>query len=376
MRKLVCAGLALCLLLGTGCSRMLEREYTSVEKHYEQYMEDDSSALVVRNYIGLKNALLYLVGEAQEYGVIRVYDYAGDVSADLTELCLSIKQDVPLGAYAVDYTSHEKVTLVAYTELRVYITYRRTAEQIQSIQSVQAEQLEDILRQALLSGQEELILQLSYYAHDVDRVSELFGELVAELAPADPLPYTISFYPETGVQHIIELQIDYPGGARSFLQRAESIRVARQAILSDLEEDWDEQTVYRYLAETLRTRSAVDETAADDAYGALVARCASGQGFAEGFADLCRTAGLECIVVAGQRDGAPWYWNMVQLEQGYYHVDLLGDTVRFLADSEMSGEYVWTDCPASGQSLMPTVPAAPPPEAGEAEGSELPGTED
>ena len=79
----------LCLAL-SGCS-LAQTEYQSVMPHDEQYnLDEESDALVVDNYMGLKNAIFSFVEEGQEYGVIRIYQYedAQTLSGESIELSL------------------------------------------------------------------------------------------------------------------------------------------------------------------------------------------------------------------------------------------------------------------------------------------------
>lgn len=59
---------------------------------------------------------------------------------------------------------------------------------------------------------------------------------------------------------------------------------------------------------------------------------------------LCRQAGLDCRVVSGTSSGRQWYWNIVELDGRYCHVDLLtdleGDQLVLRYDEDMT-DYVW-----------------------------------
>ena len=95
----------LCMLaLTTGCASLISREYTTVTPYVEQHtVEENEEALVAENYLSLKNAILSFVEDGMEHGVIRVYDYDGDVEADLAAATYEVSRADPLGAYAVDF---------------------------------------------------------------------------------------------------------------------------------------------------------------------------------------------------------------------------------------------------------------------------------
>ena len=59
---------------------------------------------------------------------------------------------------------------------------------------------------------------------------------------------------------------------------------------------------------------------------------------------MCRDAGLECLVVAGTCSGEARFWNMIQTEDGYAHLDLLACQEReeySVCTDEQMKDYVW-----------------------------------
>ena len=84
------------------------------------------------------------------------------------------------------------------------------------------------------------------------------------------------------------------------------------------------------------------DTSITPSYSLLYHGVGDSRAFAEVYAAMCRQAGLECMIVTGTRDGAPWTWNMVRDGGEYYHVDLLRNSGNFreYTDMEMTG-YVW-----------------------------------
>ena len=97
-------GLALALSLAlplTGCGSMLERSYASVTPHTQFYDESAiTSTLGAENYQGLVSALLHLVEEGEETGVIRLYQYSsvtGSAASDVDQACQEATREDPLG---------------------------------------------------------------------------------------------------------------------------------------------------------------------------------------------------------------------------------------------------------------------------------------
>ena len=94
---------------------------------------------------------------------------------------------------------------------------------------------------------------------------------------------------------------------------------------------------------------------------------ARSRAFALVYAAMCREAGLGCITVTGTRAGEPWYWNIIQMDGRYYHVDLLQcyqvDWFEGKLDGDMSG-YVWDysaypECKAPEEAAEPEETTEP-----------------
>ena len=70
MKRIATMALVICML--AGCGAFGHNTYISVTPHDEEYqVAVDSSALTVSGYLSLKNAILGLVEDAVEEGVIR-----------------------------------------------------------------------------------------------------------------------------------------------------------------------------------------------------------------------------------------------------------------------------------------------------------------
>lgn len=82
---------------------------------------------------------------------------------------------------------------------------------------------------------------------------------------------------------------------------------------------------------------------ANTAYAALVEGRADSEGMALAYQLLCQYAGIECTVVPGTLDGAPWYWNIVTLADGESrHVDATRADGFALQDAELAEQgYQW-----------------------------------
>ena len=64
------------------------------------------------------------------------------------------------------------------------------------------------------------------------------------------------------------------------------------------------------------------------AFGALVYGRAVCEGYARAFKLLCKYAGIECILITGDSKGVGHMWNMVNIENNWYHIDVTWDDLR------------------------------------------------
>ena len=84
------------------------------------------------------------------------------------------------------------------------------------------------------------------------------------------------------------------------------------------------KTIDYYKYDTIENIPDIKHTA----YGALVENEAVCDGYAKAFKLILNKLGLECIVVSGVTENAPHAWNIVKIEDEYYHVDVTSDNIE------------------------------------------------
>ena len=89
--------LLLCTITLTGCGSLLERSYASVTPH-TQFQDEEENAAILRaeTYQGLVSALLHLVEQGTESGIVRLYQYSsvtGSATGDVDQACLEVTQE-------------------------------------------------------------------------------------------------------------------------------------------------------------------------------------------------------------------------------------------------------------------------------------------
>ncbi|MEG1593451.1 MAG: hypothetical protein RR350_03495, partial [Oscillibacter sp.] len=196
------SALLACLLL-TGCSGLLERQYSTMEPHSSKFWESEAAGtLRAENYQDIVNDLLLLIGQHTETATLRLYNVADDLAAAeaLEKAATETQQETPMGAYAVEYITSASTAQRGYYEVSIQIGYRRTAEQIQAVvNATSTEALSSLLDAALEAGGTELAVRIGYWNDQSPaRVSEIVTALREARGLQDTPPWTVSYYPAGG----------------------------------------------------------------------------------------------------------------------------------------------------------------------------------
>lgn len=180
--------LALSLTL-SGCGdRLLERSYSSATPHSAVYWENgDADTLRAESYQELVTALMLLIGEHAEDGVVRVYGEHADTSEMTDRACVEVQQETALGAYLLDYMTYGGEAVNDYYELTVRFGYRRTAEEQSAIvNATSTEAIPDLLRAAAEEGSAALAIRVGYFATDRAGVLRMVAAIRDEFFPPEP----------------------------------------------------------------------------------------------------------------------------------------------------------------------------------------------
>ncbi|MBR5533890.1 MAG: hypothetical protein IKU62_03510 [Ruminiclostridium sp.] len=217
MKKRILALTLLCTFLLSGCS-MLERSYVASTPHVPFSDEDnDPSILRAETYQGLVSALLHLVGQGKETGVIRLYQFVsitGSAASDVDRACLEVTQEDPLGAWAVDYIKYDVSQTSSYYEVNVKVAYTRTPEEIAQVISVTGSSaVARELRELLPALPSQAVFRISYFSQEdsAETLSQAVREAYADLE--EPLPsltdVTVTLHPDSGEQRVAEIHMTW-----------------------------------------------------------------------------------------------------------------------------------------------------------------------
>ena len=159
--------LSLALLPLPGCAAMLERGHETITTHVDYAVTEDESVLRAETYQGLVSAMLYFVNGHRRGGTIRLYNYTGDVEADLANARDEVMYEDPLGAFSIHGFTYDLTPILTYYEVELRITYSRTAQEVNSLREVTglAGVRQELKR--LVTGQESSTAFLaSYFSGD------------------------------------------------------------------------------------------------------------------------------------------------------------------------------------------------------------------
>lgn len=345
VRKCLCVILSLCFLL-SGCSWM-NGSYVSVTPHRNDTSTVPNSVTAVSSYRGIINAIVNLVESGAESGVLSVDDYVlQDLQQDMERACKNVLRNTSVGAYAVETIDYDIGTGVGLLTVALNIQYRHGRNEIRQIRSVDTvESAEDIIKTELNQCSSSMTIRIYNYL-DTDFVQYIqdyynqFPDYVIELPQV-----TVQIYPQTGADRIVEIQLSYQTSRDALKSMQSYTRSVFSSAYLYVIGDTDPGVKYSQLYSFLMERyDYTIETSITPAYSLLRHGVGDSRAFAFVYARMCNSAYLQCQVVSGTKAGEPYFWNIVQIDDRYYHLDLLSSAadgaMQLLTDEQMTG-YVW-----------------------------------
>lgn len=326
MRKHLLALLTASALLLTGCSALLERDYSHVTTHNTApTTEGDPSILRADSYQELVNALIYLVNIGAETGTVRLYTDSENVESFLSDACLEVWQEDPLGAYCVEYIKYTVDPVVTYSEAHVEITYRRTREQVAAIVQVTGvTAIRSELSAALTEFASERALRIRYFEEDEHFIQELVRQAYYDVpAYALGMPeVSVSIYPNSGRQRIVEILLNYPLDRSQLEDRENALAAELELLAAELS---PERAGPLEAAQVLLEAGRYDPQGGSTAWDFLCGGSAGSEGLALAFAALCQRLELPCQVAQGVFQEEVRFWVVVQTDEGWRHLDLAAE---------------------------------------------------
>ena len=338
----------LCVSL-CGCTSWMAGAHTSVKPHKTNAVQPDKNVIEVFNYQDLQNALLNLVHSGDETAVLSVSQINQQSIDYYMEAAIRYVTDTDaIGAYAVGEITYEQGTTAGKPALAVKITYRRDRLQVIRMQSVETmEDVNRVVTESLknLAG-ECVVLVRNYQQTDcMQMVRDVSRENPQSIMES---PSVVSYiYPESGIERVIELQFTYENSEtelRTMQSMVEPVFAAAELYVSGSRSDWSKfSQLYSFLME--RNDYKI-ETSITPSYYLLHYGVGDSDAFATVYSAMCRGAGLSCENITGTKDGEPWSWNRITIEDTVYYLDLLECEKKggfFVKDLNDMSRYEWEE---------------------------------
>ena len=345
-RHIAILAICICMLL-TGCGSWMDGSYYSVEPH-SAGPDRNTPTTVASNYIQLRDALASLVENGRAGGIISISKFEEETVDSYMEKAIAyVSEENAVGAYALDTVTYELGTNAGVQAVAVNITYSHSRSEILNIRRVDnMEDAVNLLYSNLENCTSGVLMRVEGY-RDTD-----FVQLVEDFAKAHPntvieVPQvSASLYPERGRVRVIDISFTYQTSRedlRSMKDKVSPIFTAAELYVRETEDQREKcLQLYSFLMERHENYSI--QTSVTPAYSLLMYGIGDSKAFADVYAAMCSSAGLDCHVVSGTRNGEPWYWNVLRRDGVNYHIDLLACSQNgaYLEMTEdQMGAYVW-----------------------------------
>lgn len=333
----------------TGCSALFFDTYYSEEDFQgNQSIDLDSDVQMVHSYAELRRLVFNLMNNHEESIALRFAGYSGNVVSDIASVCNAVKTENAYGAYCVDYVSYDLTQIVSYYEATINISYQYTAEELAQLKTTNNhENFSVLLADELTQKASEVLVKVNNGTSDHGTVVELIEKTIREH------PLSMSYFPEFSVrifsgnssQKIYAINIVYNENMDND-KRVDELRDSIQMLTATLDGENDALKLIS-IAERMKGEFSFDVTAGNTAYDALIEKLANSEGVASAFKALCDQIGVECLIVDGKLDREEHFWNIVKVENQYYHFDMSALNEQsamaslFRSDTDQQVNYWW-----------------------------------
>lgn len=351
MKKMLVMIIVLILTALCGCSSFNDKEYFYIEDYSPEEIEVSyQEKSVIESYTELTNAINSMIQNSQDSAQLQFNGYAGNISDDIAEVCWKVKSETALGSFMVDYISYDISRIVTYYQATIYINYKRSSEDLQAIQDIGANKIEETVMQAVADKEDEVIIAVHTDVIDASAMANRVSLALLNVGANSPVipNVTVDMYTGTSMQRIFDIQLDY-GVKKVDLEAMQSKLSDAVSTYSGVVSTGDDYRVSVVAAGIVSSRAVYNaEATAGTAYDALVLGSGDSRAFAVAYSAIANACGLESVVVSGLRDDEPYYWNMVSIDDVWYHIDVVsakkeGNSVVPLTDAEMINNYRWDE---------------------------------
>lgn len=374
MKKRLLVLLCILGLILSGCTALLNREYSYTVPHVDYPVSDKSTVLQADNYQGLVNAILYFITEHKETGIVHL-TYVQDetrVDRDLEAAGEEVRGEDPLGAYAVEDIRYSSRRMSSYFEVSVSISYAHTVEEVANIIPVAGfAAVRQSISTTMAAHGEKCVFRISYFTGDAVSLRQLVRQtwLDTPLALTEPR-VEIALYPNSGTSRIVEVSLFWREEKSELVERSAALEQRALELLEKAKLTPENLTPLALL-DALKQAADYDPRGAETAYGVLVEGRGNALGFAQALRLLCQLTDLEGTVAEGGNHDEKRFWLIVNTPEGYRHLDPTQAEPAYATDESFTeAGYIW-DTGRYPACVEYTPPAETPgPSATESPGAE------
>jgi len=320
--------LCLCSVLQLSACGFSENEYLVIEEYVPSVQEQSSEdgKIQVKNYAGLKNALLDMAYAGQSEGSI-VFDsaYDGDTTEDMASACWAVRTQDALCAYCVENIAYEINKIVTINEATVYLSYSDVTVSPENIRHMSfSSGAEAVLKKSMLENSKRVVLLVGHSDYSAEDMGNVITRIYREnptIVPTEPVT-NVNMYSGSGSQRLYEISINYGLTSEEINERSAQLAAIDAFSSLDTENLSNAQLSYAALEYLMKNCSVSGGSLDNTAYSALVRGEANSEGVAFAYVELCRQLGVDCRIVYGQLDWREHCWNIVKIDGSYYHVDV------------------------------------------------------
>lgn len=346
MKRMIILAFLTAFLL-SGCSSWMDGEYHSVKLHASEGNKLSDDVVTVTGYNELRDALVEMVESGRQKSTIYITGFTlEEVDQYMNTAIMHVFQSSAIGAYAVDEINFESGTSGGAAAIAVDVTYLHDRQQILRIKKARdMEATKNYIASTLRNCESSVVIKVDEYSGiDVEQFVKEYVDENPHLCMELPI-VSATVYPKQGRERVIEVFLTYQN-SRTDLQAMQNIvsPIFAAAELYVQNSDGAEQKYEQLFAFLMERFDYKYETSITPVYSLLRYGVGDSKAVAMVYSIMCQKADLKCQVVSGSKNGEAYCWNLIQIEDVDYHVDLLassqaGEFVTMIAD-EMSG-YVW-----------------------------------
>ena len=360
MKRKITLLLVICMCFAlSGCNLWMDGSYYSIQPHQDDHTEQIIESAIASSYDELRNLLIDMVEGGQQNGIISMPGFQeAQLTSYMKRAIAFILYSHPIGAYAVDEIQYDIGTSSGKPALAVDISYIHNRSEILRIRKAADMQIaENMIEDALESCEAGIVVRIAAYeAVDFALLVQNYVEAHPDTCMETP-QVTATAYPQTGSDRVLELTFTYQTNRDALRNMQIYVGPVFEAAELNVKGEETQETKFALMYAFLMERSDYElETSITPAYSLLRHGVGDCKAFATVYAAMCRRAGLDCQVVTGTKEGAPWAWNIICIDGIYYHIDLLdpsnGGKLQTLTEAALQS-YVWdySSYPASGSEI-------------------------